>query len=165
MTDADQPNDATVAETMAAVEERMAADGKRLTPKRRVVLESLLSCQKALSAYELVDYCKQTYGLTLPAVSMYRILDFLEQQGLAHKLNLAHKYIACVHIEHCSAPSAPCGSHGVPQFLVCTRCSKVKEVAMAPKLFDGLQSAVQDAGFALASPQLELSGVCTSCLG
>lgn len=161
------PTDAAIDQTLSQVEERLAADGKRLTPKRRVVLESLLSCQKALSAYELIDYCKQTYGLTLPAVSMYRILDFLEQQGLAHKLNLAHKYIACVHIEHLSAPCGPCSKsgHGVPQFLVCTRCSKVKEVAMAPKLFDGLQSAVQDAGFALASPQLELSGVCTSCLG
>lgn len=161
------PTDAAIDQTLSQVEERLAADGKRLTPKRRVVLESLLSCQKALSAYELIDYCKQTYGLTLPAVSMYRILDFLEQQGLAHKLNLAHKYIACAHIEHLSAPCGPCSNsgYGVPQFLVCTRCSKVKEVAMAPKLFDGLQSAVEDAGFALASPQLELSGVCTSCLG
>ena len=51
-----------------------------------------------MSAYELVDYCKETYGVSPPPMSVYRILDFLQQERLVHKLNLANKYIACAHI-------------------------------------------------------------------
>ena len=33
--------------------------GERLTQKRKLVLLALLDSQKAISAYELVEYCKQ----------------------------------------------------------------------------------------------------------
>ncbi|MCV6606194.1 MAG: transcriptional repressor, partial [Porticoccaceae bacterium] len=81
------------------------ARGKKLTDKRKYVLFSLLHSNKAMSAYELVDYCKAVLGKTLPPMSVYRILDFLQEEHLVHKLNLANKYIACAHItcnhEHC----------------------------------------------------------------
>jgi len=50
--------------------------GSRLTQKRKQILTGLVKSKKALSAYELIDFCKQEYGESLPAMSVYRILVF-----------------------------------------------------------------------------------------
>ena len=130
--------------------------GAKLTNKRKQVLSGLLQSDKARSAYELVDYCREEFGETLPAMSVYRILDFLQDEYLVHKLKLANKYIACSHItcDH---------DHGVVQFLICNNCQIVKEIIINKSTINTLQSDVENAGFQLASPQLEINCLCHSC--
>ena len=130
--------------------------GAKLTNKRKQVLSGLLQSDKARSAYELVDYCREEFGETLPAMSVYRILDFLQDEYLVHKLKLANKYIACSHItcDH---------DHGVVQFLICNNCQIVKEITINKSTINTLQSDVENAGFQLASPQLEINCLCHSC--
>ena len=109
-----------------------------------------------MSAYELVDYCKKEFGENLPPMSVYRILDFLEEEHLVHKLNLANKYIACAHIT--------CGhEHGIPQFLICSNCQRVEEIRINKSTINTLKNNVEDAGFHLISPQLEMNCLCDSC--
>ena len=55
--------------------------GGRLTPKRRQVLEILLQKPQPLSAYEIADQYQQILSETIPAMSVYRMLDFLISQG------------------------------------------------------------------------------------
>ena len=131
--------------------------GTRLTEKRRQVLTGLLDSRQALSAYELTDYCRDELGFQLPAMSVYRILEFLEEEELVHRLNLAKKYVACSHIvcKH---------DHEVPQFLICTNCSRVQEIAIDGKLVASLHKSVQEAGFKLASQQLEFDCLCGDCV-
>ena len=133
------------------------AHGARLTPKRKQVLSGLLKSQKALSAYELVEYCKAEFGEAIPAMSVYRILDFLQDEHLVHKLRLANKYVACSHItcDH---------DHGVPQFLICGQCQKVEEIAISKSTIKELQHNVAKAGFHLVSQQLELDCLCDDCM-
>lgn len=128
--------------------------GSRLTVKRKRVLAELISSNKALSAYELVDIFKQTYGEVTPPMLIYRILEFLENEKLVHKLNLANKYVACAHIS-CD--------YDVPQFLICGSCSEVKEISIKPDTLEELQASVQEAGFELNSPQIEMSCLCNNC--
>ena len=131
--------------------------GSRLTNKRKQVLLGLLKSKKALSAYELIDFCKREFGETLQPMSMYRILDFLKNEDLVHKLNLANKYVACEHItcEH---------DHAVSQFLICEQCQKVKEISINKSVITELQKNVEHAGFHLVSPQLEMNCICESCM-
>ena len=131
--------------------------GTRFTDKRRQVLTGLLASQKALSAYELTDYCRDELGYQLPAMSVYRILEFLEEEDLVHRLNLAKKYVACVHIvsKH---------DHEIPQFLICTNCSRIQEISIDAKLVASLNKAVQAAGFNRASQQLEFDCLCGDCV-
>ena len=138
-------------------EQHCKTHGSRLTNKRKQVLMGLLQSEKALSAYELIDVCKVKFGETLPAMSMYRILDFLQNEHLVHKLNLANKYIACAHItcDH---------DHAVSQFLICSRCQKVKEISINKSTITKLQKNVEEAGFYLVSPQLEMNCICESCM-
>ena len=137
-------------------EQQCKAHGTRLTTKRKQVLSGLIQSDKALSAYELIDYCKKVYGETIPAMSVYRILEFLEQEHLVHKLNLANKFVACAHItcEH---------AHGVPQFLICRECSKVKEIRINTTTINELEKSVVQAGFHLLTPQLEMNCKCNEC--
>jgi len=139
------------------VEKHCKEHGARLTDKRKQILTGLLQSEKALSAYELVEYCKNEFGEKLPAMSVYRILDFLQDEQLVHKLNLANKYVACAHIT-CNH------EHEVPQFLICDNCQKVKEISINKSTIDTLQSNVEKAGFHLVSPQLEMNCLCEQCL-
>lgn len=133
--------------------------GARLTQKRKMVLHSLLSANKALSAYELVDICEERFGEKIPAVSAYRMLDFLVEENLAHRLELANKYVACEHIgEHIDC------NHSTSQFLICKKCNKVKEVSINPDMIKDIQASVKNSGFRLASPQLEINCLCEDCL-
>ena len=137
-------------------EQHCAMRGSRLTQKRKQVLTGLVKSNKALSAYELIDFCKQEYGESLPAMSVYRILDFLESELLVHKLNLANKYVACMHISCDHA-------HAVPQFLICKNCSIVKEITVEESTISDLGNTVKGAGYQLLSPQIELNCLCDNC--
>ena len=130
--------------------------GTRLTEKRRQVLAGLLDSKRALSAYELTDYCRDELGYPLQAMSVYRILEFLEKENLVHRLNLAKKYVACSHIV-CSH------EHELPQFLICKSCFKVEEITIERKTMSSLNNSVEAVGFNLASRQLEFDCLCVGC--
>jgi len=109
-----------------------------------------------MSAYELIDDCRENLQEKLPPMSMYRILDFLEQEQLVHKLKLAKRYVACTHItcDH---------QHEVPQFLVCIQCYKVEEASVSKSMLSTLKRNIKNVGFELVSPQLEISCLCADC--
>lgn len=137
-------------------EKHCSEQGQRLTQKRKQVLMGLLQSERAMSAYELVDYCKAEFAEALPAMSVYRILDFLQQQQLVHKLDLANKFIACAHIS-CDH------EHAISQFLICAKCQKVKEINIDKQVLKEIEANVDNAGFKLVSPQFEMSCLCKSC--
>lgn len=130
--------------------------GTRLTKKRKAVLSGLLNSQRALSAYELIDDCRDNLAEKLPPMSMYRILDFLEQEQLVHKLKLANRYVACTHItcDH---------KHEVPQFLICVQCYQVEETSVSKSMLTSLKKNIRNVGFEMVSPQLEISCLCGDC--
>ena len=145
-----------VQNTINHAENSCKARGAKLTNKRKQVLSGLLQSDKAKSAYELVDYCKDKFGETLPPMSVYRILNFLQDEHLVHKLKLANKYIACSHItcDH---------EHGVTQFLICNNCQTVKEISVNQPTINALKSNIEDAGFQLVNSQLEINCLCSNC--
>ncbi|MEM7431038.1 MAG: transcriptional repressor [Pseudomonadota bacterium] len=146
----------SVSQIVDHAEQHCASRGTRLTNKRKHVLRSLLRSGKALSAYELIDECKIRFENTLPATSMYRILDFLSKERLVHRLSMANKYVACSHItcdHECEAS----------QFLICIHCQKVKEVRISQSTVTDLQATIGHAGFHLATTQFEINCICDGC--
>lgn len=137
-------------------ERQCKQNGSRLTTKRKQVLAGLLDSDKALSAYELVEQCERQFGHAMPAMSVYRILDFLQQEQLVHELKLANKYVACSHISCDHA-------HEVSQFLICGNCQRVKEISVSKATMRSLEKSIKSAGYQLLSPQLEMSCLCESC--
>ncbi|QIL90300.1 Fur family transcriptional regulator [Microbulbifer harenosus] len=142
--------------TLGAAEQSCRTSGARLTEKRKNVLAILLRSKTPLSAYEIAEQYGRDYGESIPAMSVYRMLDFLAEENLAHKLNSENKYLACAHIacDH---------SHQTPQFLICSRCNKVREIGIKPEVIAALRETVEGAGYRLQTSQLELDCLCDDC--
>lgn len=147
----------TIKKVLARAAEICAESGTRMTEKRQNILLLLLNSDTPLSAYEVVDSFGQSHKTSIPAMSVYRMLDFLASENLVHKLSSTNKYVACSHIacDH---------SHEVPQFLICGQCNKVKEVGIKKSLVEDLKTSVSGAGFRLMDTQLELDCLCDQCL-
>lgn len=131
--------------------------GVRLTEKRKLILSGLVESGKALSAYELIDYCKKQFDENISAMTMYRVLDFLEEEHLIHKLNLSNKYIACSHIVCNHAKEE------VPLFLICNDCNNVEETSITRTMMEKLKQRIEDSHCQLVSSQLEVFCLCQTC--
>ena len=137
--------------------EAMCLDaGVRLTMKRKRTLALLLEEESPVSAYELIDLYKASYGESLTAMSVYRMLNFLVEETLAHRLNSVNKYTACEHI-NCNH------AHDLPQFLICDNCQSVSEAGIQKHTLDQLKADVLKSGFSMDNQQLELHGLCSNC--
>ena len=130
--------------------------GVRVTNKRITIFNALVTANRAVSPYELANFCEQTFSVSMPVVSIYRTLDLLVSVNLVHKLELVNKYIACAHIE-CHL------HHSHSQFLICSSCQKVTEIQIPESLMSQLDSHISEHGFELKSPQYEFQGTCRAC--
>jgi Fur family transcriptional regulator, zinc uptake regulator len=140
-------------EALARAEALCRAKGARLTPIRRRVLEALYATHRPLGAYEIADALAAGDDRRLAPISIYRTLDFLIEQGLAHRLASRNAFVACPHGH---------GPGDLVALLICERCQGVDEVASA-----GLRRAVSQAlaheGFDPHLQVLEISGTCAHC--
>lgn len=116
-----------------------------------MVLELLCAADKPLSAYELLDRMRDSIRKPAPP-TVYRALDFLLEQGLAHKLESLHAFVGCSHPDH------PHSS----QFLICADCGEVSELE-SEAVMRSLQSAAKTTGFETKRPVIELLGTCAQC--
>jgi Fur family zinc uptake transcriptional regulator len=132
--------------------------GVKLTQKRQNILVLLLQSDSPLSAYEIVERYREAHQESLPAMSVYRMLAFLVDHKLVHKLETTNQFLPCAHItcDH---------EHEIPQFLICDRCHAVVEVGLRKTLIHELRDSVKKTGFELSHQQLELHGICAKCRG
>lgn len=127
------------------------ATGARLTPVRRRVLEILLEEHKALGAYDVLARLTTDGFGNQPPVA-YRALDFLVEQGLAHRIQRLNAFTACVHM----------GEDHAPAFLICRVCNTVAE-AEASTARRSLEAEAARAGFRVERTTIEALGLCPSC--
>ena len=127
--------------------------GERLTPIRSLVLSALYTDHRPLSAYELIERLAETDGQKRAAVSIYRALDFLIAQGLAHRLESRNAFIACPQ-DH--------GPDDLVLFMICTQCGGVDEVH-TPEITSALDQIVGQHGFHPQRRMMELAGLCAHC--
>jgi Fur family transcriptional regulator, zinc uptake regulator len=142
----------TAASAMSNAEEICRTAGARLTPIRRKVLEALFATHKPLGAYDLAEMLGPK-GRRLAPITVYRALDFLLEQGLAHRIESRNAFVACAH-EH--------GDRGVLMFLICESCGSVGE-AVSDAVGTALARAADGAGFAPRAQVIEVAGQCAHC--
>lgn len=133
-----------------------ADQGAKLTDKRRRILRVVLDSAEPLSAYQIADQYRDLYGKTLSVMSVYRMLNFLKDNELVHRLETTNQYLPCSHISCQHA-------HEVPQFLICDSCHAVDEVGIRKEILKELSTNIEDTGFVLARQQLEFHGLCRDC--
>ena len=138
-------------DVLAQAESMMQQAGARLTPVRRRTLEILLESHRALGAYEVLErLAAEGFGNQPPVA--YRALEFLVDQGLAHRIRRLNAFTACMHPGQAHAPA----------FLICRQCNAVAEAPAAP-VRAALDGAAAELGFVIERSTVEALGTCPAC--
>lgn len=128
----------------------LQSSGYRLTGPRRVIVEIMAGCERALSPVELFDLGRKSQsGLGL--VTVYRTLEKMEELGLVqrvHQPNGCHMYL----------PAA----RGHQHLIICQQCGKARyfEGENMDAFFDQVAG---EYGYTLREHWLQLFGLCADC--
>ncbi len=126
--------------------------GARLTPLRRQVLELVWQSHKPVGAYDILAMLSQTQERSAAPPTVYRALDFLQSQGLVHRIASLNAYIGCPH------PEQPHES----SFLICEQCRTTVELDNAV-INTAIAQAADTSGFLVNHSNIELTGLCPNC--
>jgi Fur family zinc uptake transcriptional regulator len=145
-------HDDCAATALATAETLAGQRGVKLTPLRRQVLSLICQSHKPVGAYQLLADLSRARGDAAAPPTVYRALDFLVEQGLAHKIDSLNSFVACF--------SAGTPHHSL--FLICENCHEAQEVT-DKKAAEALTHAAGLAGFTPSRTVVELHGRCRTC--
>ena len=135
---------------LSEAEQLVAAKGQKLTKIRRKVLHLLLDSKEPAKAYDLLAQLDGEGAAKPPTI--YRALDFLQEMGLAHKIESLNAYVACGHAQH--AHSAV--------FIICDACGGAEELH-AVATSEAMNREAKAAGFSVRNAVIEARGICRKC--
>jgi len=144
------PTAESVRDELALAADRIARDGERLTEPRRRVLELLFQAGEPVKAYDLIARFGAD-GQAAKPPTVYRALEFLERQGLVHRIASISAYVACAAGDRAHAAA----------FLICDCCGAAAEVA--PPAPEALHEAARQAGYRIERTTIEAHGRCGAC--
>lgn len=150
---ADHDHDHCASGVLGHADKLAEEKGLRLTPVRRAALEILLTGHRAMGAYEVLEQLNIKGFGNQPPVA-YRALDFLVDNGLAHRVQRLNAFTACTQPDR----------HHRPVFLICRDCEQVAE-ADARDVQDTLSASAERAGFIIERVNVEVLGLCPTCKG
>ncbi len=116
----------------------------------KIIVEALRGVGRPVSAYELIEQVREK-GVTAPP-TIYRALQRLIDDGLAHRLESLNAFVACNHPHH----------HGKVVFAICDACGAVEEFD-SPAAEKALRQWAKRTAFQVRSMTLELRGQCATC--
>ena len=125
--------------------------GARLTPLRRQVLEIIWESHAPLGAYDVLERMNVTGERNAPP-TVYRVLDFLMQHGLIHRIESLNAFVGC---------ATPRDAHKA-QFFICRDCGSVAETHNE-EIGEAIKASAAQAGFRIDTPVVEISGQCPMC--
>lgn len=134
--------------TLNIIEKNLKTRGERLTDPRRRVMAALIKQKSPQTAYMIVEKIKG-----MKPMSVYRALDFLAAQGLAHRIESLNAYVPCVE-SHCA--------HKDSQYLICDDCGKVEELHNHA-IDNFIAQSLKKSRFHVTRKTLELHGRCSNC--
>ena len=127
------------------------ASRRPLSSQHTLILETLRAAGRPMTAYEVIDALRPAKSCAPPTI--YRALNRLIADGLAHRLETLNAYIACKHAH---------ASNSVPIFEICDVCGKAVE-SIDSQLERYLFRHTADHGFAATRMAIEIHGTCDQC--
>lgn len=152
MSSAGHDHAACIHNALARAETLCAERGARLTALRKRVLELVWAGHRPRGAYQILDDLRAAEGKCVAPLTVYRALEFLEDQGLVHRIECLNAYVGC---------PEPKDSHR-GQFLVCTTCGVTVEID-DPDIRTTIETAAAAHGFVVDHPVVEVRGLCRTC--
>lgn len=142
---------ACVAQALADARTICQQHNARLTPTRERVLELIWQSHKPLGAYDVLAVLAED-GHNAAPPTVYRALDFLQQQGLVHRIASLNAFIGCTHA----------GERHNGMFLICHSCGNVLELT-APGVSSAVTRAAAEESFQPDNVTIEVAGYCPRC--
>lgn len=128
----------------------LQSNGYRLTTPLRVLVEVLVSTERALEPVELYDLGRREYP-RLGLVTVYRTLDKLQELGLVQRIHQekgCHRYLRA--------------ARGHEHVLLCSRCGRAVYFS-GDDLSALFAKLAQRTGFIIQEHWLQLMGLCEDC--
>jgi Fur family transcriptional regulator, zinc uptake regulator len=123
------------------------------------IRDLLAQAEKPLSAYDVIDALREEHGRVAPP-TVYRALQKLIDEGLAHRLETRNAYVACRDSGHGSGHS--CGHRHRAGFMICRSCGKTLEFG-DEEIETLLSRAAARGGFTAERVAIEIQGLCSIC--
>lgn len=124
---------------------------QRLTPIRELVLKLVWQNHQPMGAYDLLPALSDA-GFNSAPPTVYRALEFLQQQGFVHRIASLNAYVGCPHPEHPHRSG----------FLICRLCHRAVELE-TDQVHRALRNSVQAVGFQIEQEMVEVVGLCPDC--
>lgn len=136
---------------LQAAEKTCQVRGVRLTHLRRRVLELVWGSHEPVKAYDILDKLRDEEFSSAPP-TVYRALDFLQAEGMVHKIESMNAYVGCAKPEN----------RHISQFLICHDCGAVAELD-DPEIRKLLAKKAAGLGFRIDHEMIEINGICSAC--
>ncbi|MGB7297872.1 MAG: Fur family transcriptional regulator [Burkholderiaceae bacterium] len=139
----------SIANTMFDAGQRLSNGGHRVTQSRQRILATLLAADSAMTPDDICEAAKKS-GHNLDRVTAYRVLDWLVEQRLAHRIasdSRAWQFNASKLAEHEHVHFA------------CQDCDRIYCLDDA----DAVTTPQVPAGFKVSESELLLRGHCPNC--
>jgi Fur family transcriptional regulator, ferric uptake regulator len=124
-------------------------NGSSLTHTRKLIFNLLLN-QKPQSMQVLVKRA----GDSVDRATVYRTIELFERLGIVHRLNIGWKYKV-------ELSDIFQGHH---HHFYCTNCTKTYSLPGNPMLETMIDSVASKEGYSPRGHQLEIQGLCPSCI-
>ncbi|UWU13822.1 transcriptional repressor [Rhizobium sullae] len=89
-----------VAAALDAVDKTCREPGLQFTTIRRQVMETLIRAGQPLGAYELMGALQDSLGRRLMPPTVYRALEFLQEQHFVSRIESRNAFVPCAHLDH-----------------------------------------------------------------
>jgi len=136
---------------LATAEKTCSDRGVRLTKLRRRVLELVWNSHEPVKAYDILNKLRTEHAGSAPP-TVYRALDFLQTEGMVHKIESLNAYVGC---------GQPDNKH-ISQFLICHHCGAVAEMDDV-EIRQLLSEKARGLGFRIDHETIEIKGLCAAC--
>ena len=123
-----------------------------LTPLRSEIIAIFTEHNKPLKAYKVLDILSGK-GREIKPISVYRILNFLVDNNILHKIESQKVFMLCQQ-DSCTS------NHNV--FLTCKKCSNITE-SSDRDIIAPLLDFCKKNNFYMSDEKIELSGLCQKC--
>ncbi len=124
----------------------------KLTPLRQAILGIVASANTPLTAYAILDELRRERPKA-QVMSVYRVLNFLLDNGLIHRIESLNAFVLCHHLNQ---------RDHLSQWLICSVCGGITEY-VSPLAEQHYNDIAEQTGFEVATSVIELSGRCQAC--